>query len=125
LLQDKARAAAMAAAASGGGAAGAPASRPHKRPPVWQLITGNVYTHRERKVQDEDDIMICQCKKIWATDTTTVGCGPECLNRMLNIECVEVRWALGSCGLLPAVLGAAVHVGCGWPPGCLSAGRCS
>jgi hypothetical protein len=65
--------------------------RPHKRPPVWQLVTSNLYTHRERKEQDEDDIMICQCKKIWATDTATVGCGPECLNRMLNIECVEVR----------------------------------
>ena len=34
---------------------------------------------------------LLQCKKIWATDHTSVGCGPECLNRMLNIECVEVR----------------------------------
>lgn len=40
----------------------APGSTPrrHKRPPVWQLITSNLYTHRERKEQDEDDIMICQ-----------------------------------------------------------------
>ncbi|KAL4422425.1 hypothetical protein ABPG75_008622 [Micractinium tetrahymenae] len=75
--------AAVATALAGG------APRRHRRPPVWQLVTSNLYTHRERKEQDEDDIMICQCKKIWATDTTTVGCGPECLNRMLNIECVE------------------------------------
>ena len=152
-----AAAAAVAAAAAGGDAPGS-GRRRHKRPPVWQLITGNLYTHRERKEQDEDDIMICQvgaggcwrvpggsgrtaplplhatgaaplllrlllrlsrcpcrsasplpppaawparrlcpaqCKKIWATDQSSVGCGPECLNRMLNIECVEVRPAPG------------------------------
>jgi histone-lysine N-methyltransferase SETD2 len=78
--------------AAGGGDDGlASTPRRHKRPPVWQLITSNMYTFRERKEQDEDDIMICQCKKVWATDHTSVGCGPECLNRMLNIECVEVR----------------------------------
>lgn len=40
----------------------APGSTPrrHKRPPVWQQIWSNLYTHRERKEQDEDDIMICQ-----------------------------------------------------------------
>lgn len=32
--------------------------------------------------------MICQCKPIWGTDTMTIGCGENCLNRMLNIECV-------------------------------------
>jgi histone-lysine N-methyltransferase SETD2 len=93
LLQDKGGKGGGSPAAGGAPADGdAPGSTPrrHKRPPVWQLVTKNLYTHRERKEQDEDDIMICQCKKIWATDTTTVGCGPECLNRMLNIECVEV-----------------------------------
>jgi hypothetical protein len=59
-----------------------------KRPPVWQLVPDSIYTHREKKVLDEDDIMICHCKHIWATDTTTIGCGEACLNRMLNIECV-------------------------------------
>lgn len=59
-----------------------------KRPPVWQLVSKNIYTHRQRKQQDEDDIMICQCKPIWATDACQVGCGDSCLNRMLNIECV-------------------------------------
>ena len=32
--------------------------------------------------------MICQCPHIWPSDTTTIGCGERCLNRMLNIECV-------------------------------------
>ncbi|KAK9817923.1 hypothetical protein WJX72_004317 [[Myrmecia] bisecta] len=57
-----------------------------RRPAVWQLITKNIYTHRERKMQDEDDIMICQCRR---TRDGSPGCGPDCLNRMLNIECVE------------------------------------
>jgi histone-lysine N-methyltransferase SETD2 len=83
LLQEK-------EAAGGTGPAGAPRQQ-HKRPPVWQLITSNVYTHRERKVCNEDSIMVCNCPKIWATDTTTVGCGPDCLNRVLNTECDEVR----------------------------------
>ena len=56
-------------------------------PPVWQLVKKNIYLHRERKREDEDDIMICQCPQIWGTDTTTIGCGESCLNRMLNIEC--------------------------------------
>jgi histone-lysine N-methyltransferase SETD2 len=64
-----------------------------KRPPVWQLVKKNIYTHRERKRQD--DIMICQCAPIWATDATTVGCGDACLNRMLNIECVEEHCPCG------------------------------
>lgn len=62
----KAGGGAAAAAPGGGAAAGGgddgPGSTPHrhKRPPVWQLITSNMYTFRERKEQDEDDIMICQ-----------------------------------------------------------------
>lgn len=49
-------------------------------------------------MQDEDDIMICQCKKLWPSDPTTSGCGPNCLNRMLNIECVTVSMVSGSSG---------------------------
>lgn len=41
--------------------------------------------------------MICQCKHIWPSDTTSIGCGEHCLNRMLNIECVAVS------GELPAM----------------------
>jgi len=61
--------------------------RRKKRPAVWQLVKENIYTHRRRKEQDEDDIMICQCRR--PTDGG-VGCGPDCLNRLLNIECVPV-----------------------------------
>ncbi|KDD74466.1 hypothetical protein H632_c1292p0, partial [Helicosporidium sp. ATCC 50920] len=58
-------------------------------PPVWQLLRDNVYLHRARKVQDEDDIMICSCPPLWPSDAADcVGCGERCLNRMLNIECV-------------------------------------
>ena len=53
-----------------------------KRPAVWKLIPDNEYTYRRRKKQHEDDIMMCQCHN-WDK------CGPDCLNRLLNIECVE------------------------------------
>lgn len=59
------------------------ALKKHMRPAVWQLVIENVYTHRKRKKQHEDDIMICQCHN-WDK------CGPDCLNRVLGIECVEV-----------------------------------
>lgn len=58
-----------------------------KRPSIWQLVKSNLYTHRKRKVQDEDDIMICQC-----TLSGDKGCDPDCINRMLNLECVPVSW---------------------------------
>lgn len=61
------------------------AIKQHKRPSVWQLIPNNVYTHRRRKKQHEDDIMMCQCPN-WDK------CGADCLNRLLNIECVEVGY---------------------------------
>lgn len=61
--------------------------RRKKRPAVWQLVRENIYTHRRRKEQDEDDIMICQCRR---PSDGGVGCGADCLNRLLNIECVPV-----------------------------------
>ncbi|GIL91288.1 hypothetical protein Vretimale_10000 [Volvox reticuliferus] len=54
-------------------------------PAVWQLLKDNILAHRKRKVQDEDDIMICHCKPTWRGGD---GCGPDCINRMLCIECV-------------------------------------
>ncbi len=57
-------------------------------PAVWQVLKDNILTHRKRKVQDEDDIMICHCKPTWRGGD---GCGPDCINRMLCIECVSVR----------------------------------
>jgi len=58
-----------------------------KLPAIWQLIRGNAYSHRKRKQQDEDDIMVCHCPPPWRGGD---GCGPNCINRMLCIECTEV-----------------------------------
>jgi hypothetical protein len=71
-----------------GGAAPAPPPAPPgaKLPAVWQLISDNIFSHRKRKVQDEDDIMVCQCPPTWRGGD---GCGPNCLNRMLCIECTD------------------------------------
>ena len=81
-----------------GGGTGTGGPRVRKHPPVWQLIKRNIYTHRARKQQDEDDIMICQCPRLWGPpDPKVTGCGPNCLNRMLNIECVTVGRLVGLC----------------------------
>ena len=56
-------------------------------PAVIGLIRDNVFSHRKRKYQDEDDVMICQCKPTWRGGD---GCGPDCINRLLCIECVPV-----------------------------------
>ncbi len=61
--------------------------RGKKRPAVWQLVNSNLYPHRSRNTQDDDEIMVCQCSSAVGTDE--VACGEHCLNRMLNIECVE------------------------------------
>lgn len=66
-----------------------PTVRPQKlRPVVWQLITENIYTHRQIKMQDEDDVMLCHCK---APADGGPACGENCINRALNMECVAVR----------------------------------
>ncbi len=54
---------------------------------MWQLIRENIYTHRAPKVQDEDDVMLCHCR---LPSDGGPGCGSDCLNRMLNMECVPV-----------------------------------
>jgi histone-lysine N-methyltransferase SETD2 len=68
-----------------------PAEQPQqnlpKLPAVIQLIDDNVFNHRKRKEQDEDDIMVCHCPPPWRGGD---GCGPNCINRMLCIECTEV-----------------------------------
>lgn len=87
---------AAAAEEEGPGGGGGGRAKLRKRPPVWQVIKQNIYTHRGRKEQDEDDIMICQCPRLWGPpDPSVTGCGPNCLNRMLNIECVTVRRCMG------------------------------
>ncbi|XP_031117472.1 histone-lysine N-methyltransferase ASHH2-like isoform X1 [Ipomoea triloba] len=52
---------------------------------TWTLIKSNLFLHRSRKSQTIDEIMICHCKP----SDGRIGCGNECLNRMLNIECVQ------------------------------------
>lgn len=46
----------------------------------------NIYTHRKPKKMYEDDVMVCQCKP---ASSGGVSCQhDDCLNGMLNIECV-------------------------------------
>ncbi len=63
------------------------------------------------QVQDEDDIMICQCRE---PTFGGEGCGPNCLNYMLNIECVPVRsigiMPLRARPLLPITMGSRVRL---------------
>ncbi|KAK8354946.1 hypothetical protein V6Z12_A05G254000 [Gossypium hirsutum] len=51
----------------------------------WR-IDSNKFLHRGCKTQTIDEIMICHCKR---PPDGNLGCGDECLNRMLNIECVQ------------------------------------
>jgi hypothetical protein len=50
--------------------------------------TACVGAGRAQQVLEDDDVMICNCKPRWRGGT---GCGPDCINRMLCVECVEVR----------------------------------
>ncbi|KAM7256870.1 hypothetical protein ACFE04_012611 [Oxalis oulophora] len=52
---------------------------------VFKRIDTNEFLHRKRKTQTIDEVMVCHCK---ALPNGQLGCGDECLNRMLNIECV-------------------------------------
>ncbi|KAF7816807.1 histone-lysine N-methyltransferase ASHH2 isoform X1 [Senna tora] len=49
-------------------------------------ISSNEFLHRSCKSQTIDEIMVCHCKP---PPKGQLGCGDECLNRMLNIECVQ------------------------------------
>ncbi|KAK4429611.1 Histone-lysine N-methyltransferase ASHH2 [Sesamum alatum] len=52
----------------------------------WSLIKTNLFLHRSRKRQTIDEVMVCHCKP---PSDGRMGCGAKCLNRMLNIECVQ------------------------------------
>ncbi|KAK9049221.1 hypothetical protein SSX86_031812 [Deinandra increscens subsp. villosa] len=54
--------------------------------PSWKLIKTNMFLHRNRKNQPIDEVMVCHCKP---PIDGRMGCRDECLNRMLNIECVK------------------------------------
>lgn len=56
------------------------------QPSTWMLIKSNLFLHRSRKDQTMDEIMVCHCKP---PVNGSLGCGSQCLNRMLNIECVQ------------------------------------
>ncbi|KAG6542664.1 hypothetical protein Mapa_015899 [Marchantia paleacea] len=56
------------------------------KPAVWKLIRRNIFHHRRTKAQGSDEIMVCQCTP---PENGGVGCGDNCLNRVLNIECVQ------------------------------------
>ncbi|KAJ9146222.1 hypothetical protein P3X46_028513 [Hevea brasiliensis] len=49
-------------------------------------ISTNQFLHRTRRTLTIDEIMVCYCKPPLDGG---LGCGDECLNRMLNIECVQ------------------------------------
>jgi histone-lysine N-methyltransferase SETD2 len=51
---------------------------------VWHRIHRNVFTHREPKCVTEDDVLICTCE---VNPETGLGCGPECINRDVLVEC--------------------------------------
>ncbi|GLU00957.1 hypothetical protein SLE2022_182900 [Rubroshorea leprosula] len=53
---------------------------------VFWRIDSNEFLHRRRKTQTIDEIMVCHCKP---PPDGQLGCRDECLNRMLNIECVQ------------------------------------
>ncbi|KAJ0241435.1 Histone-lysine N-methyltransferase ASHH2 [Hirschfeldia incana] len=52
----------------------------------FRAIKTNQFLHRNRKNQTIDEIMVCHCKP---PPDGRLGCGEECLNRMLNIECLH------------------------------------
>ncbi|XP_043714929.1 uncharacterized protein LOC122663308 [Telopea speciosissima] len=56
------------------------------REATWKVIKSNLFLHRSRKTQTIDEIMVCHCKP---PPDGSLGCGDECLNRILNIECVK------------------------------------
>ena len=51
---------------------------------VWHRIHRNIFTHREPKNVTEDDVLICNCVP---DPETGLGCGDECINRDVLVEC--------------------------------------
>ena len=73
-------------------AAGAPAT-PGINDNVWHRIHRNIFTHREPKRVTEDDVLICSCVPDPATG---VGCGEDCINRDVLVECDPAFCPCGS-----------------------------
>ncbi|CAM6092174.1 unnamed protein product [Calypogeia fissa] len=68
------------------------AANEDNKPAVWKRIRRNIFQHRRRKVLEIDEMMVCQCKP---PEDGGVGCGENCLNRMLSIECVAEQCPCG------------------------------
>ena len=64
------------------GAASAPKT-PSTNDNVWHRIHRNIFTHREPKSVTEDDVLICNC----VPSADGLGCGDECINRDVLVEC--------------------------------------
>ncbi|XP_010533983.1 PREDICTED: histone-lysine N-methyltransferase ASHH2-like [Tarenaya hassleriana] len=60
--------------------------KPAPKTPFFRGIKCNQFLHRSRKAQTIDEVLVCQCK---APPCGRLGCGDDCLNRMLKIECVQ------------------------------------
>ena len=59
-------------------------------PAAWQEIAENVYMHGNRRQEKKEHISDCNCVK---PVDASLGCGKDCLNRMLNVECHPVSAA--------------------------------
>ena len=62
-----------------------------RRPTIWQQVSANLYTHRERNMYNDDETMVCGCSR-----DQEVPCGEGCINRELFQECSEVYCPHGS-----------------------------
>ncbi len=62
-----------------------------RRPTIWQQVSANLYTHRERNSYNDDETMVCGCSR-----DQVVPCGEGCINRELFQECSEVYCPHGS-----------------------------
>ena len=62
-----------------------------RRPTIWQQVSANLYTHRERNMYNDDETMVCGCSR-----DQKVPCGEGCINRELFQECSEVYCPHGS-----------------------------
>ena len=60
---------------------------------MWHRIHRNIFTHREPKSVTEDDVLICSCVP---DPVTGLGCGDDCINRDVLVECDPAFCPCGS-----------------------------
>jgi histone-lysine N-methyltransferase SETD2 len=60
----------------------------------WYAVRRNIFAHRAPRKLTEDDVMICAC-----APEAGMGCGSDCLNRLVLSECDPAHCPCGSaCG---------------------------